>query len=97
MRTRTLVAAVLLATVAVASCDRPSAPAAGASAFSHATTADISGYYMPVEPVRIGQWSLDHIFVGQASEFDSWEGGARSQTFGPVSYTHLTLPTTERV
>ena len=88
MRTRSLIAAALLATVAVAACERPSAPAdapaAGSSAFSHATTADISGYYMPVEPVRIGQWSLDHIFVGQASEFDSWEGGTRSQTFGPV-------------
>ena len=84
MHTRSLIAAALLATIAVASCERPSAPAAGSSAFSHATTADISGYYMPVEPVRIGQWSLDHIFVGQASEFETWEGGTRSQTFGPV-------------
>ena len=64
------------------------APAPGgappAAAFSHATTADLSGYYMPVEPVRIGQWSLDHVFVGQTAEFESWEGGSRSETFAPV-------------
>jgi hypothetical protein len=88
MRSRLLIGAALLVTVALASCERATgpadAPAATATAFSHATTADISGYYMPAEPVRIGQWSLDHLFVGQASEFETWEGGARSDTFGPV-------------
>lgn len=85
-RIRYLAGAAILAVLAVAACDRTPAPpgAPGSAAFSHATTADISGYYMPVEPVRIGQWSLDHLFVGQALEFESWEGGARSETFGPV-------------
>ena len=39
---------------------------------------------MPVEPTHIGKWSLEHIFVGQASEFETWEGGTHSDTFAPV-------------
>jgi hypothetical protein len=39
---------------------------------------------MPAGEVRVGKWSLDHIFVGQAQDFRSWEGGSRSETFGPV-------------
>lgn len=86
MHIRYLVAAAILAALAVAACDRPSAPAGAPepAAFSHATTADLSGYYMPVEQVRIGPWSLDHVFVGQTAEFENWEGGARSEPFGPV-------------
>lgn len=86
MHTRLFVGAAILAALAVTSCDRLSRPAEAPepAAFSHATTADISGYYRPVEPVRIGKWSLDHLFVGQASEFESWEGGSRGKTFGPV-------------
>lgn len=86
MHIRHLVGVAVLAALAVAGCDRPSAPAGApaATAFSHAATADLSGYYMPVEPVRIGQWSLDHVFVGQTAEFESWEGGSRSQNFAPV-------------
>lgn len=86
MRTRLTVAAALLAALAVTACEGPSAPAEAppATGFSHSTTADISGYYMPADAVRIGQWSLDHLFVGQASEFEAWEGGARSETFAPV-------------
>jgi hypothetical protein len=94
MHIRYLIGAAILATLAVAACDRMPAPveapgdaAAGASAetgFSHATTADISGYYMPAEPVSVGKWGLNHIFVGQASEFETWERGAHSDTFAPV-------------
>lgn len=94
MHTRYLIGASVLATLAVAACDRtpatvetPADAAAGDSAitgFNHATTADISGYYMPVEPVRVGKWSLDHVFVGQASEFETWERGAHSAAFAPV-------------
>jgi hypothetical protein len=91
MRTRLLAVAGLAAILAVASCDRPdtqgeapSAPAAPAAAFSHSISSDLSGYYMPATEVRIGKWSFDHIFVGQAQEFEAWEGGSRSGTFGPV-------------
>lgn len=86
MHTRFLIGAALLGAFAVASCERPPAPAEGppAAAFSHAATADLSGYYMPAEPVRIGPWSLDHVFVGQAAAFAEWEAGTRSETFAPV-------------
>lgn len=86
MHIRFLAGAAILAALAVAACDRTSAPAGAPepAAFSHAATADISGYYMPAAPVRIGQWSLDHIFVGQTPEFESWEGGPRSEPFAPV-------------
>ena len=71
----------------LASCDRPGAPAEAppaAAAYSHTMSADLSGYYMPAGEVRVGKWSLDHIFVGQAQDFRGWEGGSRSETFGPV-------------
>ncbi|WP_298746040.1 hypothetical protein [uncultured Brevundimonas sp.] len=85
MHSRFLIGAALVATVALAACERTSAPAdAPAPAFSHAATVDLSGYYMPAAPVSIGKWSLDHLFVGPASEFEAWEGGSRSETFGPV-------------
>ena len=76
--------------LALAACDRPDAggeptPApAPAPAFSHAMSADLSGYYLPANEVRIGKWSFDHVFIGQAQEFEAWEGGNRSGTFGPV-------------
>jgi len=72
----------------LAACDRPDAggePApAPAPAFSHSISSDLSGYYLPANEVRIGKWSFDHVFVGQAQEFRAWEGGSRSGTFGPV-------------
>ena len=86
MRTRLSFAAALLAALAMTACEGPFAPgeAPPAAAFSHAITADISGYYRPADPVRIGQWRLDHLFVGQAPEFETWEGGSRSEAFAPV-------------
>ncbi|WP_439477628.1 hypothetical protein [Brevundimonas sp.] len=72
----------------LASCDRPDAPAeapdSSAPAFSHSLSSYLSGYYMPAREVRIGKWSFDHVFVGQAQEFQAWEGRSRSGTFGPV-------------
>ena len=77
--------------LALAACDPPGKPAmpegpAGPSAapFSHTAAYDLSGYYLPQTEVRIGKWSFDHLFVGQAAEFRAWEGGAGSETFAPV-------------
>jgi len=100
MRIRILAVASLAVLLGLASCDRPtdegggSPPPATPPAFSHALTSDLSGYYMPAEEVRIGKWSFDHIFVGQAADFQSWEGGTRSATFGPVmlQFDDLTSP-----
>ncbi len=73
----------------LASCDRPSAPdapppATATPAFSHGMEADLSGYYLPASEVRIGNWSFDHVFVGQAADFEAWETGDRSATFAPI-------------
>ncbi|MGZ9101193.1 MAG: hypothetical protein ACXW3O_15950, partial [Brevundimonas sp.] len=79
-----LAAGLLLLT----SCDRLDSPAeappAAPPAFSHGMSSDLSGYYLPVGEVRVGNWSFHHVFVGQAAEFEAWEGGSRSGTFGPV-------------
>lgn len=92
MHIRHLTAAALFAALAVTSCDRPAtpadapgdAPAPPAAGFAHAMTSDMSGYYMPAGEVKIGKWRLDHLFIGQSAEFESWEGGARSDPFAPV-------------
>ena len=61
----------------LASCDRPEAPTEvpPAAAFRHAMSSDLSGYYLPADDVRVGNWSFHHIFVGQAQEFQAWESG----------------------
>lgn len=80
-------AAVLLL-LAIASCDRPAGSGnpvpASAPTFGHSMDSDLSGYYLPMGDVRIGNWSFDHVFIGQASEFQGWEAGNRSEIFGPV-------------
>ena len=67
----------------------PEAPAGTGStvagnAFVHSAQADLSGYYLPVSEVAIGSLRLDHIFLGQAFEFEAWESGEISPTFAPV-------------
>ena len=69
----------LAAVACLTACDRQSgtepSKAADAPAFSHALAADISGEYRPVEPVRLGDATLESLFIGQASAFDAWEQG----------------------
>lgn len=98
MRRSILLAAGLLA---LAACDRPDAPVeapssppAAATAFSYASTDDLSGYYMPIAEERLGPWSLNHVFVGQATEFEDWASGRRSATFAPVmlQFDDMTSP-----
>ena len=84
---RRLLIAVALAGLTLASCDRPgeSGPEAPAApVFTNTASGDLSGFYMPMEEVRVGKWSLDHVFVGQAAEFQSWQAGQRSEPFAPV-------------
>ena len=64
--------------------DRASAPPTPAESFAYNAAGDISGYYMPMEEARFDKWSFEHLFVGQAAEFEAWQGGERSQTFAPV-------------
>jgi hypothetical protein len=79
--------AAVVTVLALTSCDRPAgtdeAPAAAPS-FSHAASGDVSGYYLPMDEVRVGKWSFDHLFIGQVAEFEAWEQGTRGATFAPV-------------
>ena len=84
------------AALTLVSCDsgaRTSAPPA--PAFTHTAAGDVSGYYLPMEPARVGKWSFDHVFVGQAAEFESWAAGQGSGTFAPVmlQFDDTTSPT----
>lgn len=85
---------------AASTADGPAAAEAPATgAFAHAQTEDLSGYYQAGEAqVGPGDFSLMHLFVGQAQEFRDWEEGKRSDTFAPVMLEFL-VPgeTTERV
>jgi hypothetical protein len=76
------------AALTLAACDGPpasqGAAAPAAAAFSHDLSLDASGYYLALDPVVVGDWRLHHLFVGQAQEFDAWEGGRRDAAFGPV-------------
>jgi hypothetical protein len=81
--------AVLLSALTLASCEDPAEPSGGggapaATASAYSASGDVSGYYMPIDPVQAGKWRLDHVFLGQATEFASWQGGQRSATFAPV-------------
>jgi hypothetical protein len=87
-------ALLTFAALALSACDRlspppepggeGSGPSAAATSFDYAATGDLSGFYMPVSEVRIGQWVLRDVFVGQAAEFAAWKAGQRSGTFAPV-------------
>lgn len=79
--------ALVASALILASCDsgsgsRKAAPAP--PAFTHTASGDVSGYYLPMDPVQAGKWSFDHVFVGQGAEFESWKAGQRSGTFAPV-------------
>jgi hypothetical protein len=85
---RILALAAVLTSVALASCGDGGSAGGGENAAPAAATytasGDVSGYYMPMDPVQSGQWTLDHMFVGQAHEFASWQAGERTGTFAPV-------------
>lgn len=79
------------AVLALAAC-QPPAPREGEGAedarptadFRHAMTADQSGYYLPTAEVSIDGWTFDHLFMGQATDFQAWEQGRRSGVFAPL-------------
>lgn len=93
---RTVCISVLLAvTIGVAGCgDRASGPSdragqgeakeAETARFSYALREDVSGYYMPIEAYRSGNWVLRNIFIGQAADFASWQAGSRTPSFAPI-------------
>lgn len=88
MMKRTLMAAALTGLMALGACDRPSAPdvpeVSKRSSFAHDLPEDVSGYYIPTEEVRVDNWRLHHVFMGQVPDFIGWEGGERPAGFAPV-------------
>jgi len=82
-------AAALTGLMALTACDGPAkspqAPAASkAASFAHDLPEDVSGYYTPSEEVRVDNWRLHHVFMGQVPDFIAWEGGERPTGFAPV-------------
>lgn len=83
-RVRSLLAVCLLAGVTLAACDGGREPAPTGPAFVSTAEGDVSGYYLPMDEARVGKWRFDHVFVGQAADFQSWQAGEQSATFAPV-------------
>lgn len=69
-------------------------PISVAEGFHHQTDFEASGYYLSPTPVRIGDFALTHIGVGMPSDFETWEKGDRSSTFGPIliAFDDVTSP-----
>ncbi|MCY1380343.1 hypothetical protein D9M69_681510 [compost metagenome] len=44
----------------------------------------MSGYYIPTEEVRVDNWRLHHVFMGQVPDFVAWQAGERTAGFAPV-------------
>lgn len=55
-----------------------------AADFQHAFEAEQSGYYLPTDEVRVDGWTFDHLFMGQATDFQAWEQGPRTGVFAPL-------------
>lgn len=79
------------AVLALAACDAPmpgSAPSSETKvtqpAFVHTLSGDVSGYFIPLWPIAVGDWRLHHLFLGQPADFTAWEGGDKSGPFAPV-------------
>lgn len=69
----------------------PTAPAAPAEpaivvaqGYHHQPGLDASGYYLSPAPFMIGNYQFTHLAVGAPSDFETWEKGDRSSTFGPI-------------
>jgi hypothetical protein len=55
-----------------------------AAPFVHRASSDLSGYYLPLAPVRFGAWTLDHVFIGQSAELKTWPAKGASPVTAPV-------------
>lgn len=61
----------------------PAGPA-DPTGFTHTADADLFGYYQPTAPVKVGNWELTNFHIAGEEDFDKWEGGQRTATYGPV-------------
>lgn len=60
--------------------------AEAAAAFNHAPHANLQGYYIPINDVRIGNFKLNHISIGTNDELDTFEKTGKSgiENYAPV-------------
>lgn len=86
MRGGLIAAAILAGVIGLAACERGAAPQKGAEAsvFTHDLPEDVSGYYIPMTAVQVGEWRLHHLFMGQVPDFMSWRDGARTAGYAPI-------------
>ena len=55
-----------------------------APGFRHQAGLDASGYYLSPTAFRVGDYEFAHMAIGAPSDFQTWEKGDRSSTFGPI-------------
>lgn len=65
-----------------------------AEGFRHQAGLDASGYYLSPTPFQIGDYRFAHMAIGAPSDFQTWEKGDHSSTFGPIliQFDDLTSP-----
>lgn len=55
-----------------------------ARGFRHEDALDVSGFYVPDRPTKLGGFLVTNIGVGAPSDFRTWEKGDRASAFGPI-------------
>lgn len=55
-----------------------------AEGFRHQAGLDASGYYLSPTPFQVGDYRFAHMAIGAPSDFQTWEKGDHSSTFGPI-------------
>lgn len=65
-----------------------------ASGYHHQQGLDASGYYLSPSDVQVGNYRFTHLAIGAPSDFQTWETGDRSSTFGPIliAFDDVTSP-----
>jgi hypothetical protein len=59
-------------------------PLTVADGYRHQTGVDASGYYLSPVSFEVGNYRLAHLALGAPSDFQAWEKGDHSSTFGPI-------------
>jgi hypothetical protein len=59
-------------------------PVAVVEGFHHQPGFEAPGYFLSPTPIRVGNYAFTHLGIGAPSDFQTWEKGDRSSTFGPI-------------
>jgi hypothetical protein len=56
--------------------------------FSHSMQHDLFGYYIPVTPIKVGQYHLVNLSIGSPKDFDEYEQGKNKiASYAPIMFT----------